>query len=103
MNHRIVVTAKARADTVRAFRWLADQSPDAAARWLAGLEKAIAKLSTMPERHPIAEDESQQLAVTLRQMLYGRRRGVYRILFSIDGETVTVHYVRHGAQGSIES
>ena len=56
----------------------------------------------MPERCPVAEDESDQLGITLRQLLYGRRRGVYRILFSIEGETVTLHYVRHSAQGPIE-
>ncbi len=35
-------------------------------------------------------------------MVYGRRRGVFRILFSIEGDTVTLHYVRHSAQGPIE-
>ena len=102
MSYRVVVTARARADTVEALRWLAERSPAAAARWYAGLEKAIAKLSTLPERHPIAEDESEQLGITLRQMLYGRRRGVYRLFFSIEGETVTLHYVRHSARGPIE-
>ncbi len=102
MSYHVVVTARARADAVQAFRWIADHSPDSAARWYVGLEKAIAKLSSMPERHPTAEDESQQLGVTLRQMLYGRRRGIYRLLFSIDGDIVTLHYVRHSAQGPIE-
>jgi plasmid stabilization system protein ParE len=102
VNYHVVVTARARADAVEAFRWIAERSPDDAARWYVGLEKAIAKLSKVPERHPIAEDESEQLGITLRQMLYGRRRGVYRLFFSIEGETVTLHYVRHSAQGSIE-
>ena len=56
----------------------------------------------MPERHPIAQDESDQLGMTLRQMLYGRRPGVFRILFSVEGDTVTLHYVRHSARGPIE-
>ena len=102
MSYRVVITARARADAVEALRWLAERSPDAAARWYAGLEKAIAKLSIMPERNPIAEDESEQLGITLRQMLYGRRRGVYRLFFSIEGETVTLHYIRHSARGPIE-
>ncbi len=62
----------------------------------------MTKLTTMPERHPVAEDESQQLGITIRQMLYGRRRGLYRILFSVAGDTVTLHYVRHSAQGPIK-
>jgi hypothetical protein len=40
--------------------------------------------------------------LTIRQMLYGRRRGVYRILFSIEGDSVVLHYVRHSARGPIE-
>ena len=101
MKYRVVITARARVDAIAAFRWIAERSPDAAARWYAGFEKAVARLATMPQRCPIAEDESQQLGITLRQMLYGRRRGVYRILFSIEADTVTLHYVRHSAQGPI--
>ena len=103
MSYRVVFTPRARADALEAFRWLAEQSPDAAARWYDGLQKAIAKLSKLPERHPVAVEESEQFGISLRQMLYGRRGGVYRILFSIDGETVYLQYVRHSAQGPIES
>ena len=102
MTYRVVFTARGRADAIGQFRYLADRSPAAAARWYTGLEKAIAKLSRMPERHPIAEDETERLGITLRQMLYGRRPGVFRVLFSIEGDTVTLHYVRHSAQGPIE-
>ena len=87
---------------LKQFHFLADRSPAAAARWYTGLEKAIAKLDKMPERHPIAQEETEQLGITLRQMLYGRRPGVFRILFSVEGDTVTLHYVRHTAQGPIE-
>src|SRR5947209_1374669 len=66
------------------------------------LEKAIATLSTLPERHPIAEEISEQLGITVRQMAYGRRRGGFRVLFSIQAETVYLHYVRHSARGPIE-
>ena len=104
MKFRVVVTARARADTIEAFRWLVERSPDAASRCrYLGLEEAIASLAAMPERHPVAEEESDQLGFTLRQMLYGRRRGTYRILFSVEQDTVTLeHYVRDSAQGPIE-
>ena len=42
MRFRVVFTPRARADAVNAFRWIAERSPEAAARWYAGLEKAIA-------------------------------------------------------------
>ncbi len=57
----------------------------------------------MPERHPVAEDESEQLGMTPRQMLYGRRPGAFRIVFSVEGDTVTLHDTRHSGQGPIES
>jgi plasmid stabilization system protein ParE len=103
LTYRVVFTARARADAIGQFRFLADRSLAAAAHWYAGFEKAIAKLGTMPERHPIAQDETEQLGITLRQMLYGRRPGVFRILFSVEGDTVTLHYVRHSARGPIET
>ena len=101
MKYQIVFTWRARADALDAFRWIAERSPTAATRWYAGLEKAIASLEKTPRRHPIAEDESEQLGIELHQMLYGRRRGIHRILFSIEGDTVTIHYVRHSARGPI--
>jgi plasmid stabilization system protein ParE len=103
VNYRVVFTVRARADAIEQFNYLPDRSPDAASRWYMGLDKAVAKLGALPERHPIAEDESEQLGTPLRQMLYGLRPGDFRILFSIEDDIVTIHYVRHSAQGPIDS
>jgi toxin ParE1/3/4 len=103
MTYRIVVTTTARADVLEVFRWLAEKSPTAAGRWYAGLQKAVAKLNIQPELNPVAEDESEQVGVPLRQTLYGRRPNVYRILYSVEGDTVILHYVRHSARGAIET
>jgi hypothetical protein len=86
-----------------AFRWKTSHSVRVAARWLAGLEKAIAKLSKLPELHPVAEEESEVLGITLRQMIYGRKPGTYRLLFSIEGDTVVLHEIRHSARGPMDS
>jgi plasmid stabilization system protein ParE len=102
MSYRVVVTARARADALEAFIWLAERSPEAAERWYLALQGAIERLSTMPERHPVAEEESGLLGVALRQMLYGKRRGVYRLLFSIQDDVVTLHFIRHASRGPIE-
>jgi plasmid stabilization system protein ParE len=100
--YRVVVTARANADAVAAFRWKSEQSAQAAARWYASLEKAVAKLSKLPERHPIAEEESERLGITLRQMIHGKKPGTYRILFSIEGDAVILHYIRHSARDLID-
>jgi plasmid stabilization system protein ParE len=103
VTYRVVFTPRARADAINAFRWIAEKSPEAAARWYAGLEKAVARLDKFPERCPVVEEESEQLGITLRLLLYGRRRGKFRILFSIEEDTVYLLYVRHSAQGPIEN
>ena len=81
---------------------MAERSEDAATRWYAGLQAAIAKLADHPERNPIASEESERFGVTIRQSLYGRRRGVYRILYSIQEDTISVLAIRHSARGPIE-
>ena len=91
MIYRVVVTARARADALEALRWKAERSAQVAARWYAGLEKAIAKLSRFPERHPIAEEESERLGIILRRLIYGKKPGVYCLLFSIEDDAVILH------------
>lgn len=66
------------------------------------MEKAVSELGKSPVRHAVAEEESEHVGITLRQKLYGRRPGLYRLLFSIEEKTVYLHYVRHGARGPIE-
>jgi plasmid stabilization system protein ParE len=84
-RYNVIVQPRAEAQAVTAFRWLAERSPSAATRWLTGLEKAIAKLMERPERHALAVEESERFGIEIRQCLYGKKRGVYRILFTIEG------------------
>jgi plasmid stabilization system protein ParE len=99
---RVIILPKADADVLEAFAWIAERSPNAAARWLAGLRKAIGQLNKMPLRHPIALEESERFGVEFRQMTYGRKPGTYRILFTVEGYTVLLHYIRHSARDLIE-
>jgi plasmid stabilization system protein ParE len=87
---------------LEAFRWLAERSPEAADRWYGTLEEAIAALARDPERFPVADHESAQFGITIRQLLHGRRRGIYRVLFTVRGDTVSILHVRHGARGPLE-
>jgi hypothetical protein len=57
----------------------------------------VENLETNPERYPLVH-EAADLGVELRQLLYGRRPHFYRVLFTIDGQTVNVLRVRHAAQ-----
>ena len=90
MAYQVEISPSALADIDEAYLWLDEQSPPAAAQWFRGLRKAIDSLETNPERCSLAP-ESDAFAEELRQLFYGRRRGVYRILFTVAGDTVRVH------------
>ena len=59
--------------------------------------KAVLSLQHNPDRCGLAP-EAEWYPGQLRQLLYGKRKGVYRILFEIQGETVYILRVRHGSQ-----
>jgi plasmid stabilization system protein ParE len=59
------------------------------------LQDAIASLAKFPERCPLAP-ENAAFPFEVRQLLYGYAPHVYRILFTIEGQTVCVLHIRHG-------
>lgn len=98
MAHAVNLQPRAVDDIRRNVGWLSRHvSPASAARWHARILAAIRTLSDNPERCPLA-DEAGDLGVDLRELLSGRRPQVYRILFTIDGDEVNVHLVRHAAR-----
>ena len=103
MSYRVIITPTADAEVLDAFRWYAERSATAAERWYAGLSRAIASLAAKPGRFPVSEEDSEVLGCEARILLYGRRRGVFRILYHIEGDTVWVIRVRHSAQNQIEN
>lgn len=81
--------------------------PDAADQWVAGLMETVRSLATLPERCVVAPEDRLLGGATVRQIVYGRRRGgpAWRILFTVqeadenDPPMVWVQVLRHGAQG----
>src|SRR5271168_2926390 len=71
----------------------------AAAHWFNGLEKAVAALSSQPQRYPVAP-ESRKLQRALRHLLYGKKPHLYRVIYEIDAgrKTVWVLTILHGAR-----
>jgi plasmid stabilization system protein ParE len=98
----ITIFPKAIADIRAAVAWRNRRSLLDGARLHAGILAAIRTLASRPDRCPSAE-EAADLGLDIRQLLYGRRRTVYRILFTIVGQTVNVLRVRHAAQDRLTS
>jgi plasmid stabilization system protein ParE len=102
MAFDVIFLPRADADVQSHAAWLhATRSPSAANRWRTGImTKVVLALEADPLRYPEA-DEAEDLGVDLRELLHGRRPHVYRVLFTIDGQTVFVHRVRHASQSPL--
>ena len=101
MTYRVETTDEADADAERAYRWIANQAPERAPDWYNGLLDAIDSLKEQPMRCPLAP-EDYVFQAEIRQCLYGKRSGIYRVLFMIRDDTVYVLRILHGARQSLE-
>jgi plasmid stabilization system protein ParE len=104
MAYSIELTPRAVEDADRAAEYIRQFAPEAAQRWFDGLIEAVLSLEEMPQRCPLAP-EAERLGTELRQLLYGRRGGQFRIVFRIFEEIqppiVRVVAIRHGARDRI--
>ena|SRR5437867_2123265 len=97
MEYRFRLAAKAVADAEEAHAWIARHSVQGAAKWYVELFDAIDSLKTFPARCSLAP-ESEAVDVEVRQLLYGKRRNVYRVLFTVQGDVVHILRIRHSAR-----
>lgn len=105
MTYKVLLTPRAVSDADEATGYIKSFAPEAAARWFEGLSRAVLSLSEMPERCAPAP-ETHVLGVEMRQLLYGKRTGVYRIIFRIEtgaAPVVRVLAIRHGARLPLEA
>ena len=100
MQFQVVITPSAKADIFEINTWLLENSPEMAESWLWGISQAVTSLSKFPERCPISP-ESDAFDVVVRQLLYGKKPNVYRILFSVQSEKVYILRVRSTNQRSL--
>jgi plasmid stabilization system protein ParE len=76
----------------------------AAARWYNGLEQAVDALATYPNRCPVAR-EARRAKRKLRNLLYGKKPHVYRVIYEVDEgrQAVWVLTIRHGARRKLKA
>jgi len=103
MTFRVEITAEAESDAESIFEWLiSQQAGETGIRWFVALEEAIASLDRFPERCALAP-ETLRFPFEVRQLLYGRKPHVYRILFTIQGDTVNILHIRHGRREALSA
>ena len=101
MKYRIIVTARAMRDADAAGAWIATQSQERAERWYRGLFEEIESLKLLPLRCPIVA-ERDKFPEEAREMLYGKRSHMYRVVFAIRGDAVAILRVHHASQRDLD-
>lgn len=95
-RYDVIVTPFAAANIRDAHAWLSAKNPDYADRWLATVRAKILSLDTLPEVHPVAA-ESEAFDAEIRQLLVGRGTR-WKVFYTVQGATVHVLHIRHGAR-----
>lgn len=101
MRHEVLLTDKAEADVEAVLTWFhQQQATEAGGRWVSQLMAKLGTLEMHPERCALA-DESSHVGTEIRELLFGRLRYKYRILFRITEESVVILRIWHGSRDSI--
>lgn len=101
--YRVELTEPAEMEVEAAYMGRLQFGQRAADRWYAGLIRAFETLARVPRGFPLAED-SDALGGEVRQFVYGKGGGAYRVLYRViepqgnEPGIVRISHVRHGAQ-----
>jgi len=97
MAYLVELSREAETEVLEAFVWKGERSMEQANRWYNGLMDALNSLEEHPKRCALAPEDTT-FREEIRQLLYGKGRDVYRILFTVRGVVVSILHVRHAAQ-----
>jgi len=100
MTFQVEVTPICETQIEKSYRWYRERNPEFADKWFRGLMNAIATLQENPLRCSLAV-EHEIFSEEVRQLLYGKSKSIYRVLFSVRDKTVYILYVRHSAQSPL--
>ncbi len=87
--YRVVLQRLAVADLQEAYEWAARRAPRTAERWLRRFEEALQTLDRNPQRCPLAREHGK-VEGELREFLFGKPPSVFRVVFTIDQDTVRI-------------
>jgi plasmid stabilization system protein ParE len=100
MTYLVELTERAGRDLRRIFVRINAGNSRRARDWFNELEAAVFSLCQLPTRGAVTPEDN-----TLRQLLFGKKRNVYRIIYELDEprKIVMVQHIRHGAQDAFTS
>ncbi len=100
MEFQVKLTGNAKLEIETAYLWIKQDNSNYADQWFRDLMDTIATLQNKPKRCAFAR-ENDDFPEEIRQLLYGRGRNKYPVIFTVEKDIVYILYVRHTAQSSI--
>jgi hypothetical protein len=97
VTYRLLYQPSAAEELDQAIKWSFEHYPNTAGIWCGELLSAIEALRHDPERHPLAR-ENDFFTVTIRQLVHGSGKSVYRILYTVEDDTVRILHIRFPGQ-----
>jgi plasmid stabilization system protein ParE len=103
MSYQVRLLARACDDLDVILTYVAERSPQGAARLSESFEKAMLLLETNPFLSPLAP-ESEELKRPIRHIVFRTRAGrTYRALYTLIGDEIRVLRVRGAGQPNVSS
>jgi plasmid stabilization system protein ParE len=100
MTFQVEITAPAEEQIEKAYLWYRNHDAAFADQWFRGLMNAVATLQESPRRCALAL-EHKLFPEEVRQLLYGRGKAAFRVLFTVRGDIVYILLVRHASQSPL--
>ncbi len=100
MEFQVELTRSSEQQIEAIYLWLKARNPEYADQWFRGLMNLIATLQDKPRRCALIK-KNHFTSEEIRQILYGKSRNKYRVIFAVREDIVHIVYVRHSAQSSI--
>ncbi|WP_050027350.1 type II toxin-antitoxin system RelE/ParE family toxin [Verrucomicrobium sp. BvORR034] len=98
-QYEIIIQPRAEVDLDEIYVWLMEHAPGYAEGWFNAFEARLAQLTTFPERFPLApENQFGVFDRQVRQLLHGNGFWKYRVLYFVEGTSVQIVHIRHGAR-----
>ena len=95
MKYMVRVHRLARLDLSEAYAWARGHAPHTADQWFDRFREAIRSLETAPDRCPLAVENSKT-EFEIRELHFGKRPNVFRIIYHMDDDIVRVLRIRRG-------
>jgi plasmid stabilization system protein ParE len=98
MAYKVALSETAEADLDEILAWLIERHAGLGGlRWFEELESAVYSLREFPQRCPLVKRD-WRVKFEARELFYGKKPHVFRILFRIIDEQVIVLRIRRGNQ-----